>query len=66
VTKRWSFGFRVKQWFLSPRNWDQYYEPGDCREVVSMFYAESPDVELRKKSLSLNLRERHRRFSTMN
>lgn len=49
--KKWSFGFRVKEWFLTPRNWDQYYEAGDHREVVTMFYADNPDVELAKEKL---------------
>ena len=49
--KKWSFGFRVKEWFLSPRHWDDYYEAGDSREVVSMFYADSPDVDLAKAKL---------------
>jgi len=49
--KRWSFGFRVREWFLTTRDWDQLYEPGDHREVVTMFYADSPDVELAKQKL---------------
>jgi hypothetical protein len=55
--KKWSFGFRVKEWFLTPRNWDQYYEAGDSREVVTMFYADSPDVNLAKAKLHKDAEE---------
>lgn len=49
--KKWSFGFRVRQWFLTPQNWDQHYEPGDSRECVRMFCADSPDEEAAKNKL---------------
>ena len=49
--KKWAFGFKVREWFLTPTDWDQYYSPGDSREVGTMFYADSPDVELAKKHL---------------
>ncbi len=52
--KRWSFGFRVREWFLSPRNWDQHYEAGDCREVVTMFYTNNPDIDLAKNKLYID------------
>ena len=40
---KWEFGFRVREWFLTPRDWDQHYEAGDFRECVTMFITDNPD-----------------------
>lgn len=55
--KKWSFGFRVKEWFLTPRHWDKYYEAGDSCECVTMFYADSPDEKLAMEKMHKNAEE---------
>lgn len=49
--KKWDFAFRVREWFLSPKNWDQLYEVGDSRECVTMFSMDANDIEAAKKHL---------------
>lgn len=46
MKKIWSFGYRVREWFLTPQSLDQIYEPGDHREVVKLFHMETSDEDL--------------------
>lgn len=51
MPKKWSYGIRVREWFLAPKNWDQQYEPGDSRECATMFTLDTPDIEKAKQHL---------------
>lgn len=51
MPKKWSYGIRVREWFLAHKDWDQLYEAGDSREVGCMFVLDTSDVEKAKQHL---------------